>query len=111
MRARRSRSTVDAVPTDSTHWSRLSAAIYDPSLRLGELAGMSSRRRRLLAAAHGRVVELGAGTGLNLRHYPDGLDELLLVEPDAAMRRRLERRVRRSTTAAEIVDAGAEQLP
>ena len=73
-----------------------SPSLYDPFLALGELAGLRRRRRRLLAAARGRVVELGAGTGLNLRHYPDGLEELLLVEPDPAMRRRLARRVRRS---------------
>jgi SAM-dependent methyltransferase len=112
MRARRRRSTVDAVPKDSTQWPRLFAAVYDPCLALGELAGVGSRRRRLLAAARGRVVELGAGTGLNLRHYPGGLDELLLVEPDAAMRRQLGQRVRRSpATAAQVLDAGAEQLP
>ena len=87
------------------------AVVYDPSLAVGELAGMRRRRRRLLASAHGRVVELGAGTGLNLRHYPDGLEALLLVEPDAAMRRRLARRVRRSGRAAQVVEASAEQLP
>jgi ubiquinone/menaquinone biosynthesis C-methylase UbiE len=89
----------------------LFAVVYDPSLAVGELAGMRRRRRRLLAAARGRVVELGAGTGLNLRHYPDGLETLVLVEPDAAMRRRLERRVRRSGRAAQVVDASAERLP
>src|SRR5689334_24742118 len=91
--------------------ARLSAAIYDPVLALGELTGMRRRRRELLAAAHGRVVELGAGTGLNLRHYPDAVGELLLVEPDAAMRGRLARRVRRTRRAAAIVEAAAERLP
>jgi SAM-dependent methyltransferase len=92
-------------------WTRIFATIYEPSLVLGELAGLRRRRRELLAAARGRVVELGAGTGLNLRHYPDAVEELILVEPDAAMRRKLARRVRRSGRAAEIVDAGAERLP
>ena len=68
-------------------------------------------RRRLLASARGRVVELGAGTGLNLRYYPDGLEALILVEPDAAMRRRLARRVRGSGRVAHIVEASAERLP
>ena len=31
-------------------------------------------------------MEIGSGTGLNLPHYPDDLDELVLIEPDAAMR-------------------------
>ena len=92
-------------------WPRLSAALYDPVLSLGELTGLRRRRRELLAAAHGRVVELGAGTGLNLPHYPDGLEELLLVEPDPAMRGRLARRLRRTRRPGEIVDAAAERLP
>lgn len=91
--------------------ARVFAAIYDPFLWAGELAGLRRRRRSVLAPALGRVVELGAGTGLNLRHYPGGLESLVLVEPDAAMRRRLARRVRRSGRAAEIVDAVAERLP
>ena len=78
------------------------------SLALGELFGLRRRRRALLAGAHGRVIELGAGTGLNLRHYPPGLEALVLVEPDPAMRRKL---ARRAGSRAQIVDAGAERLP
>ena len=92
-------------------WPAVFAAVYDPFLALGELTGLRRHRRRVLAHARGRVVELGAGTGLNLRHYPDGLEALILVEPDRAMRRRLERRLRRAGRAAEIVDAAAERLP
>src|SRR3954471_4293375 len=92
-------------------WSRVFAIVYDPSLVFGELAGMRRRRRRLLAPARGRVVEIGAGTGLNLRHYPDGLEALTLVEPDPGMRRRLAKRVRRSGRDARLLGASAEQLP
>ena len=59
----------------------------------------------------GCTIEIGAGTGLNLAHYPDDLDELVLVEPDAAMRRRLAERLARSRRRARLVDAPAEQLP
>ncbi len=52
---------------------------------------MAARRGELLASARGRVLELGAGTGLNLRHYPDGVD-LVVSEPDPAMRARLQKR-------------------
>src|SRR5262245_39064292 len=92
-------------PTVGGMWPSIFAVVYDPFLSIGELAGLRRRRRHLLAAARGRVVELGAGTGLNLRHYPDGVEELILVEPDAAMRRRLARRLRHSGRTAEIVDA------
>jgi ubiquinone/menaquinone biosynthesis C-methylase UbiE len=92
-------------------WGRLFAAIYNPVLWAGELAGMRSRRRDLLALARGRTLELGSGTGLNLRHYPDDLDELILTEPAAPMRRRLTRAVRRSGRPATVLDAPAERLP
>jgi ubiquinone/menaquinone biosynthesis C-methylase UbiE len=92
-------------------WLRVLALVYDPFLWLGEVAGMRRRRRMLLHSARGRVVELGAGTGLNVAHYPDGLDALVLAEPEPAMRRRLARRLRRQARPAQIVDAPAERLP
>ena len=92
-------------------WPRIFARAYDPSLWLGELAGMRRLRNDLLRDALGRVVEIGAGTGLNVEHYPDGISELVLVEPDAAMRRQLGTRVQRRARRAHIVDASAEHLP
>ncbi len=83
------------------------AFIYDLSLVLSEKRGMAARRGELLASARGRVLELGAGTGLNLRHYPDGVD-LVVSEPDPGMRARLERR---AAGRATVIDAGAEELP
>jgi ubiquinone/menaquinone biosynthesis C-methylase UbiE len=90
--------------------SFFTALIYDPFLALGERRGMAARRRALLASARGRVLELGAGTGLNLSHYP-AVAELVLSEPDPAMRGRLEHRVARSRRSARVVAAGAEALP
>ena len=87
------------------------ARVYDPFVWLGELAGMRSRRSVLVGNARGRVVEIGAGTGLNVAHYPDEITELVLTEPDAAMRRRLARRLQRDGRVARIVDAPAERLP
>jgi SAM-dependent methyltransferase len=95
----------------SAPWARVSALIYDRFLYLGEAAGMRAARKALVDQATGRVVEIGAGTGLNVPHYQPTARELVLVEPEPAMRRRLERRVRRSDRQAIIVDASAEQLP
>jgi SAM-dependent methyltransferase len=95
----------------SALWARVSALIYDPFLHVGEAAGMRAARKSLLEQAAGRVIEVGAGTGLNFPHYPPAARELILVEPEPAMRRRLERRVRRSDRQAVIVDASAEGLP
>jgi SAM-dependent methyltransferase len=94
----------------SSVWPRVFSIIYDPILSLGEWAGMRRRRRELLGCAAGRTLELGSGTGLNLAHYPDDLEELILTEPDAAMRKRLERRLRRSGRSARVLDSPAERL-
>jgi SAM-dependent methyltransferase len=97
--------------TPPTAWARTSALVYDPFVFLGERAGMRALRRDLLARARGRTVDIGSGTGLNLAHYPDDLDELVVAEPDPPMRARLEQRLRRRPRAARVIDASAEQLP
>ena len=72
---------------------------------------MAERRAKLVSHARGSVLELGAGTGLNLSHYPDGLERLTLAEPESNMARRLEQRVQDLCRTAEVVRAPAEELP
>jgi ubiquinone/menaquinone biosynthesis C-methylase UbiE len=96
---------------DAHAWARVFAAAYEPSLWIGERAGMRRHRHDLLSQARGQTLEIGSGTGMNLIHYPDDLDGLALAEPDPSMRRRLENAVRRSKRRAQVVDASAEQLP
>src|SRR5207237_1014884 len=67
---------------------RIYAAVYDRLNRPVEEAGLRQRRRRLLAGATGRVLEVGGGTGANLPHYVNA-DSVTILEPDGAMRRRL----------------------
>jgi ubiquinone/menaquinone biosynthesis C-methylase UbiE len=95
----------------SAAWLRIMALVYDPFVWLGEIAGMRRRRAALVSGVRGRVLEIGAGTGLNIAHYPDGITELVIAEPEPGMRRRLERRLRRHGRVARIVDAPAERLP
>jgi SAM-dependent methyltransferase len=95
----------------STAWLRILSLLYDPFVWLAEIAGMRRQRSALLGNARGRVVEIGAGTGLNVAHYPDGIAELVFTEPVAAMRRRLARRLQQHGRVARIVDAPAERLP
>ena len=95
----------------SAAWARAFAVLYDPVMWVGERAGLGARRKELLSRARGSTVEIGGGTGLNLPYYPAHLDELVVIEPDAAMRSRLERRLGRTGRRARLVDAGAERLP
>jgi ubiquinone/menaquinone biosynthesis C-methylase UbiE len=92
-------------------WLRIFALVYNPFIWVGEIAGMRARRRKLLSEAYGAVVEIGAGTGLNVNLYPDSVDDLVLTEPDESMRRKLERSTQRIGRVARIVDAPAERLP
>ena len=91
-------------------WDRVGAALYDGFLARGERQGMTARRRAVLSEAHGRVLEIGAGTGLNLAHYPSSVTSLVLTEPVAPMARRLRRRVGERADV-EVVEAPAEALP
>lgn len=93
-------------------WGRTFARFYDRFMAATEEAGLGARRAELLAGAHGAVIELGSGTGVNLEHYPaSGIDELVLVEPEEPMARRLERRAANSQLPTRVVRAPAEELP
>jgi ubiquinone/menaquinone biosynthesis C-methylase UbiE len=88
--------------------ARLFAALYDRALAASEEAGLRERRRTVLAGASGRVLEIGAGTGLNVDLYPDQVTDLVLTEPEEPMARRLRAR---AGDRARVVDAGAGALP
>lgn len=90
---------------------RLFAALYDTVSKGSEAAGMREERRQLLAGTEGATIEIGAGTGLNLEHYPDTVTRLVLAEPDRHMRRRLQHRVDALGRPAEVVDASVDRLP
>ncbi len=100
----------DTAPVEIAE-SELTAVLYEPFLWLGERLGMSRRRRQLLSGARGAVLEIGAGTGLNLRHYPGGLEELVLVEPGESMARRIDLTRAPDGVPARVVSAPAERLP
>jgi SAM-dependent methyltransferase len=82
----------------------LFAAVYDRLTMPAEAAGLAERRRRLLSAARGRVLEVGAGTGHNLPHYPPGdVDSVTLIEPDGAMRRHLAEHLSSCAVPVEVI--------
>ena len=72
---------------------------------------ISRYRRPVLAPATGRVLEIGFGTGANLSHYPASIQQLEIVEPDAALNARAERRLAKSSREVIVHALSAEQLP
>jgi ubiquinone/menaquinone biosynthesis C-methylase UbiE len=69
--------------------SRFFAFIYDPMIAKTETACLHDWRKELLKNAYGNVLEVGAGTGANLRFYPEAVNHLIISEPDEFMRKRL----------------------
>ena len=63
-----------------------------------ERAGLAAWRRALLADVAGDVLEVGAGTGANLPHYPATVRRLVAAEPDADMRARSAARAATTST-------------
>lgn len=92
-------------------WGPVFAAGYDGFMAASERAGLARMREALVARAAGRVLEIGAGTGANLRFYPDRVTELVLCEPEEAMARRLERRLAAHAREVRVLRAPAEALP
>ena len=69
-------------------------------------------RKRLLAGAKGRVIEIGSGTGANLPWCGPEVESLTMTEPSTPMVRRLERRLTGLGQAATVLlRAPAEDLP
>ena len=90
------------------------ATIYDGFMRKTEAAGLGDWRRELLATAGGDVLEVGAGTGVNLPCYGPAVHRLVLTEPDRRMRALLEKRAaatRPADARLEVLAASVERLP
>jgi ubiquinone/menaquinone biosynthesis C-methylase UbiE len=80
-------------------------------MRRLETACLFAWRGELLRDLQGEVLEVGAGTGANLPHYPQAVTRLVLAEPNPHMRRRLVARRGSGSSPAEVSDASLERLP
>jgi ubiquinone/menaquinone biosynthesis C-methylase UbiE len=81
--------------------------------RVGHLmdAEIGDHRRRLLAGLTGRVLEVGAGNGLNFPHYPATVTEVVAVEPEPHLRRLAQAAARQAPVPIRVVAGTAEALP
>ena len=92
------------------------AGLYDLLTRGAERRILGPERRRLTAACHGRVLELGAGTGATFPHWAaarraGALMELVAVEPDPHMRRRAAAWAHALRLPVDLLGTPAEALP
>ncbi|MGR4880020.1 class I SAM-dependent methyltransferase [Streptomyces sp. LARHCF249] len=90
----------------------LFARFYARASRTAETrGGLAALRRELLSGVSGRVIEIGAGNGLNFRHYPRAVSEVVAVEPDRTLRRLATQAALRVEVPVDVVPATAEALP
>ncbi len=76
-----------------------------------EGAGVDKRREALLAGLTGSVIEVGAGNGLNFRHYPATVTGVLAVEPEPHLRELAQVTAREARVPITVTDGIAERLP
>lgn len=94
--------------------SWLFAKVYERLIGQSEAACVRDWRAELLGGLTGDVLEIGAGTGLNLPHYQPAVTRLVLAEPDKHMRMQLQHRIDggpRAPFPIELVGVPAEELP
>jgi ubiquinone/menaquinone biosynthesis C-methylase UbiE len=84
-------------------WTRMA-----PTTERGQAA---ERRADLLADIRGRVLDVGAGTGSNFRHYPAGVTQVVAVEPEPRLRALAEEAARTAAVPVIVVDGVVDRLP
>jgi len=72
---------------------------------------LGDRRRELLSGLSGRVLELGAGNGMNFGHYPGAVEEVVAVEPEPYLRARAQPAAQAASVHIVVEDAIADELP
>jgi ubiquinone/menaquinone biosynthesis C-methylase UbiE len=73
---------------------------------------VQAQRRQLVPKAHGRVLEIGMGTGRNLPFYDRSrVSRLVGVDPAMQMHRLAQKRSRQAGIEVELMGLSAEQLP
>jgi ubiquinone/menaquinone biosynthesis C-methylase UbiE len=67
-------------------------------------------RDELLAGLSGRVVEIGPGNGINFRHYPASVKEVVALEPEPYLRAKAERAAKLAPVPVSVRAGVADSL-
>jgi ubiquinone/menaquinone biosynthesis C-methylase UbiE len=87
------------------------ARMYEQMSAESERRGTAEHRGRALAGLTGRVIEVGAGNGMNFSHYPDTVTDVVAVEPEDYLRALAERAAAAAPVPVRVLAGHATALP
>jgi ubiquinone/menaquinone biosynthesis C-methylase UbiE len=87
------------------------ARMYVKAAARADRRGAADHRRRLLEGLSGRVVEIGAGHGLNFAHYPTTVTEVIAVEPETTLGEAARQAATRAPVPVTVLEGTADRLP
>jgi ubiquinone/menaquinone biosynthesis C-methylase UbiE len=87
------------------------ARIQARASAIEERRGGAERRRQLLDGLSGRVLEVGAGSGVSFAHYPSSVSELIAIEPEPTLRERAFQAAEAAPVPVRVLEGVAEGIP
>jgi len=99
------------VSRDPVHHPLFARCYARASVSAETRMGLGRVRERMLASLSGRVIEIGAGNGLNFAHYPRTVSEVVAIEPERLLRQLAVESALRSGMPVDVVPGAAEALP
>lgn len=74
--------------------------------------GIECQRKKVVSHAYGKVLEIGMGTGLNLKHYDRSkVEHIWGLEPSEGMRKKAQPLIERSDLDIRWLGQGSESIP
>ncbi|MFB8028773.1 class I SAM-dependent methyltransferase [Streptomyces sp. NPDC056465] len=99
------------LPRDAVHHPVFARFYARLSVTADLRGGVAAHREELLAGLSGRVIEIGAGNGLNFAHYPGAVSEVVAIEPERNLRQLAAGAALRAEVPVDVVPGTAEALP
>ncbi|OKK03304.1 methyltransferase type 11 [Streptomyces sp. CB03234] len=96
---------------DTVHHPLFARFYARVSVAMDTKGGVAAYRDELLAGLSGRVIEVGAGNGLNFAHYPGAVSEVVAIEPERRLRQLAASAGLRAEVPVDVVPGVAEALP
>ncbi|MEU9702467.1 class I SAM-dependent methyltransferase [Streptomyces sp. NPDC047981] len=99
------------VPRDAVHHPLFARFYARFSVSADTKGGVGALRAELLTGLAGRVIEIGAGNGLNFAYYPAAVSEVVAIEPERHLRQLAVEAARGADVPVDVVPGAAEALP